>query len=58
MAKPTQFVKLSERQLVVLEAALDPPKVFLKRLWPAGVELLPKAPTKATNCHNFRTKKL
>ena len=38
MDKPTQFVKLSERQLhvVVLEAALDPPKVFLKRLWPAG----------------------
>ena len=28
----TQFVKLSERQLVVLEAALDPLKVFLKRL--------------------------
>ena len=46
MAKPTQFVKPSERQLVVLEAALDLPKVFLKRLWPAGVELLPKAPTK------------
>ena len=35
MAKPP-FVKLSERQLLVLEAALDPPKVFLKRLWPAG----------------------
>ena len=44
MAMPTQFVKLSERQLVVLEAALDPPRVFLKRLWPAGIELLPKAP--------------
>ena len=31
MATPTQFVKLSERSLVVLEAALDPPKVLLKR---------------------------
>ena len=46
MATPAQFVKLSERQLVVLEAALDPPKVLLKRLWPAGDVFDPQAPTK------------
>ena len=46
MATPAQFVKLSERYLLVLEAALDPPKVFLKRLWPDGVGFRPKAPAK------------
>ena len=30
MATPAQFVKLSERELVVLEAALDPPTVLEK----------------------------
>ena len=45
MAKPAQFMKLSERWLVVLEAALDPTKVFLKHLWPAGVAFDPQAPT-------------
>ena len=46
MAKRAQFVKLSERWLVVLEAALDPPKVFLKCFWPAGDAFDPQAPTK------------
>ena len=46
MATPGQFVKLSERLLVVLEEVLDPPKVLLKLLWPAGDAFDPHAPTK------------
>ena len=46
MATPAQFVKLSERELVVLEAALHQTKVLLKHFWPAGDVFDPQAPTK------------
>ena len=62
MATPSQFVKLGEQLLVVLEAELDPPKLFLKRLSPAGDAFDPQVPTKvftvSDNGHNFLAKKL